>query len=524
MSLLSTKPGKLSHKGKESTPTPYAPYFQTEHLLKDLHGRSFRGGVVTLGGQAVKFLLLTVSTVTLARLLKPQDFGLTAMVGALIGFIGLWTDLGLSNATVQRSEITHAQVSALFWINCGLGAGVMLVVALLAPAVAWFYHEPRLVGVTVAISTVFLRGGSTVQHKALLRRQMRFKLIAIIDSVSMAFGIATGITMAWLQFGYWSLVGMQVGSTVLNCALVWATCGWRPGALQRGVGARPMLAFGADVTGFQFLTYFTRNFDNILIGRVLGAAALGIYSKAYGLLALPMGQINMPLSAVLLPALSRLQDKPSEYARLFLRATRAIALITVPIVVFSFFLAQDTVLVLLGRRWLAAARVFQLLAPAAAASAIAFVPNWLCQSLGRSRRQLHYALVSAPICVTGFLIGIKWGVAGVAVSFSLTFTILFWAFVAYAASGSPVKCSEIALSFWSAFWPSCLAGFAAWMFRHAVLSDVRLGIAFGVCAIVFGIFYTGTIMCSRVSRPTVVAGFLALSKSLYRPRVFSANQ
>jgi O-antigen/teichoic acid export membrane protein len=524
MSLLSTSSTNTPHAGEGSTSTRYDSCFQTEHLVKDLHGRSFRGGVVTLGGQAVRFLLQTISTVVLARLLRPQDFGLTAMVGAITGLIGLWMDLGLSNATVQRSEITHAQVSVLFWINCGLGAGAMLVVALSAPAIAWFYHEPRLVGITVALSTIFLLGGSTVQHRALLRRQMRFKLMAIIDSVSMAFGITTGITMACLQFGYWSLVGMQVGATALNCALVWARCNWRPAGFRRRVGARPMLAFGANVTAFQILNYFTRNFDNILIGRVAGAAALGIYSKAYGLLTLPLAQINWPLSSVLLPALSRLQDNPSEYARLFLRALQAIALITVPLVVFAFFMADDTVRVLLGRRWSAAAPVFQLLAPAAAASAMAFAPNWLCQSLGRPQRQLHYALVSAPLCVAGFLIGIKWGITGVAISFSLTFTILFSAYVAYAASGSPVKCSEIALSFWSAFWPSCLAGVAAWMFRRAVLSDARPIMAFGACSVVFGIFYIGAIMCSRVSRPTVVAGVSALSKSLYRLRVLSANQ
>jgi O-antigen/teichoic acid export membrane protein len=498
MSLLSTKSRELPHKGKDST--PHTPYFQTEHLLKDLHGRSFRGGVVTLGGQAVKFLLQTASTVALARLLKPQDFGLIAMASAIIGLIGSWTDLGLSNATVQRSEITHAQVSVLFWINCALGTGVMLVVALLAPAIAWFYHEPRLVGVTLALSTNFFLAGLTIQHRALLRRQMRFKLIAMIESLSMAFGIATGIAMAWLQFGYWSLVGVSVGVSVLNCALVWATCGWRPGAFRRRVGARPMLAFGANVIGFQFLTYFTRNFDNILIGRVLGAAALGIYSKAYGLLTLPMSQINWPLSAVLLPALSRLQDKPPEYARLFLHATRAIALVTVPIVVFSFFLAEDTVLVFLGRQWLAAGRVFQLLAPAAAASAIAFAPNWLCQSLGRPRRQVHYALVSAPVCVAGFLIGIKWGITGVAVSFSLTFTILFSAYVAYAASGSPVKCSEIALSFWSALWPSCIAGLAAFAFRRALNPNIEPVIALSLCGLVFGGLYLGCIMLLKTSR------------------------
>src|SRR5690349_12688477 len=120
-------------------------HFQTDHLLKDLSGRSFRGSVVTLGGQGVKFLLQMISTMVLARLLKPEDFGLVAMVSAIIIFIGMWTDLGLSNATVQRSEITQAQVSVLFWVNCALSVGAMIVVAMSAPVVAWFYHEPRLI-------------------------------------------------------------------------------------------------------------------------------------------------------------------------------------------------------------------------------------------------------------------------------------------------------------------------------------------------------------------------------------------
>ncbi|MBA3351933.1 MAG: oligosaccharide flippase family protein, partial [Blastocatellia bacterium] len=123
-----------------------------------------------------------------------------------------------------------------------------------------------------------------------------------------------------------------------------------PGAFSRRVGAKSMVAFGANVTAFQFLNYFTRNFDNILIGRVLGAVAIGVYSKAYGLLMAPMAQINAPVGAVMLPALSRLQSRPVEYARLYLRAVRGICLCAVPAVVFSFFFAREVVLVLLGSR------------------------------------------------------------------------------------------------------------------------------------------------------------------------------
>jgi PST family polysaccharide transporter len=488
-------------------------HFQTDHLLKDLYGRSFRGSVVTLGGQAVKFLLQMISTVVLARLLKPEDFGLVAMVSVIIFLIGMWTDLGLSNATVQRPEITHAQVSMLFWVNCALSFGATILVAILAPLIAWFYHEPHLIRVTLALSPILAVGGLTVQHRALLRRQMRFKLITIIDCVSMAVGIASGIAMAWLDFGYWSLVGVQVGTSAAACALVWAKCDWRPGAFKRRVGARPMLAFGGNLTAFTLLNYFTRNFDNILIGRVLGSSALGIYSKGYGLLQLPISQISIPMAAVLLPALSRLQDKPSEYAKLLLRAVGAMALISVPVVVFSFFLARDIVLVLLGHQWLPVVPVFQLLAPAAAAGGIAVAPSWICQSLGRTRRQLHYALISAPVCVIGFLLGIKWGVNGVAASFSVTFPVLIWGFIWYSTLGSPVKPSQIGLCFWSAFWPSCVAGIAAFAFRRALNPNIEPVIALTLCGLVFGGLYLGCTLLLKTSRSPIYVALAALRQS-----------
>jgi len=488
-------------------------HFQTEHLLEDLKRRSFRGGVVTLGGQAVKLLLQMISTVVLARLLKPEDFGLVAMVSVIILLTALWTDLGLSNATVQCSEITHAQVSMLFWVNCALSVGATILLAILAPVIAWFYHEPRLIRVTLALSPILALTGLTVQHRALLRRQMRFKLLTIIDCVSMAFGIAAGIAMAWLDFGYWSLVGMQVGSRAASCALVSAKCDWRPGAFKRRVGTRPMLAFGGNLTAFTLLNYFTRNFDNILIGRVLGSSALGIYSKGYGLLQLPMTQIGVPLAMVLLPALSRLQDKPSEYAKLLQRAVGAMALFNVPIVVFSFFFARDIVLVLLGRQWLPVAPVFQLLAPAAAAGGMAIAPHLICQSLGRTRRLLHYALISAPVCVIGFLLGIKWGVNGVAASFSVTFPILICGCIWYSTLGSPVRPSQIGRCFWSALWPSCIAGIAAFAFRLALNPNIQPVIALSLCGLVFVALYLGSIMLHRGSRSAIYAALGSLRRS-----------
>src|SRR5205823_6500116 len=271
-------------------------------------------------------------------------------------------------------------------------------------------------------------------HQALLRRQMQFKSLAVRDVIAMVCSIASGITLAYLGFGYWSLVAMPVAASVASCILLWSICHWRPGPLQRRVGARGLLAFGGNLTVFNLINYFSRNFDNILVGRVLGAAPLGIYSKAYGLLMMPMTQINFPMAAVLLPGLSHLQKEPVQYARLFINAVRAISLLGIPIVVFCFFFAHDVVHVLLGRKWLAAAPVFQWLGPAALVGTISFVPNWLCQSLGRSQRQVHYALISAPIYVLGFFIGIKCAIPAAAASLSLTLSRLVRWHVRYAST------------------------------------------------------------------------------------------
>src|SRR5690606_19203223 len=165
-------------------------YFDTEHLTKHLRRRTMRGGAITVSSQGVKFALRLGSTAVLARLLTPADFGLIAMVTVVTGFVEMFKDAGLSMATIQRERITHAQVSTLFWINVALSALIMLLIAALAPAIAWFYGEPRLLPITLALSGTMIFGGLAVQHQALLRRQMQFGRLATIEITSMAAGIA----------------------------------------------------------------------------------------------------------------------------------------------------------------------------------------------------------------------------------------------------------------------------------------------------------------------------------------------
>ena len=238
-----TRPERTEGDRPSKAIDPSEKHLGTDHLLGDLKGRTISGAFITIASQGTQFLLNLASIMVLARLLAPKDFGLYAMVTTVMGFLRIFQDAGLSTATVQRQEITHAQVSNLFWVNVGLGGVTTLLVAALAPVVAWFYREPRLVGITLVLSSTFLLASSAVQHIALLNRQMRFGAIAMIDIVSMLAGYLTGIGMALSGYGYWALVGAAVAQVAIKLVLAWLISGWRPQLPSRNTQTWHLLTF-----------------------------------------------------------------------------------------------------------------------------------------------------------------------------------------------------------------------------------------------------------------------------------------
>lgn len=401
-------------------------FFDTEYLKADLKGRSVRGGAVTMAAQGASFFLHMGSTVVLARLLTPQDFGLIAMVTAVTGFVVMFKDMGLSMATVQKAEINHGQISTLFWINVILSLGVMLVTAAIAPAIAWFYGEPRLTWITLALASAFIFGGLTIQHQALLRRQMRFGALALIQISSMLVGIITAIVAACYGAGYWSLVIMQLATAIAIAIGVWVACGWRPGLPVRRSGVRKMLAFGGNITGFQVINYFARNSDKILVGRFCGSGILGLYSKAYNLLMLPISQIRGPLTSVAMPALSRIQGDPKRYTSYYTKLILLLSFISMPLIVFLAICSRSIIHLLLGEQWLGASRIFQILAITAFIQPVWSTVGLVLISLGQSGRFLKFGIFNSLVVVTSFAVGIRWGAIGVASAYAVaSYLILF---------------------------------------------------------------------------------------------------
>jgi O-antigen/teichoic acid export membrane protein len=400
----------------------------TDHLHADLKGRSVRGGLITLTSQGGQFVMQSISTVVLARLLVPAEFGMVAMVTAITGLASAFADLGLSEATIQRKEITHHQVSVMFWINLAVGAGLTLITAALAPVLARFYREPRLVNITLLLSITFLIGGLRVQPDALLKRQMRFSSIAIRDLTSYALAVAVAITMALRGAGYWALVALPLTLNLTQMALSWLMVEWRPGLPRRDANVGSMVAFGGNVAASYLIFNLNRNVDNVLIGWFWGAAPLGLYSRAYNLLMLPVRQLSVPAASVAVPAFSKIQGDPERFARYYLRATSLIMWISAPLFGFLFVAANPVIVLVLGAKWREAAPVFQILAISALGQMLLETTVWLLVSRGQSGRLLKLLLIISPIIVGSFVIGLPFGIKGVALSSSLVLLgILPWA-------------------------------------------------------------------------------------------------
>jgi len=417
-------------------------YFQTNHLMGDLKGRVVRGGAATFGGQMLGTIVQMGSLMVLARLLVPADFGLIAMIAVVMGFVHLFKELGLSEATVQREEITQEQISTLFWINVGMGLVLTGVMMGLAPLLAWFYGQEKLLVLTWAISGGLFLSGLCTQHMALLRRQMKLATVAGIEVAGVILGAGIGIIAALKGAGVWALVFMELSGALGRTVLVWSLCKWRPGRPRRKVGVRKMLAFGGNLTGFNTINYLAAKLDVILVGRFCGALILGFYSRAFALLLTPLRQMNGPATNVAIPTLSRMSNDPERYRRAYFRMLNQIVMVTVVGVTFLITTRDWVVHILLGKQWEAAVPLFGILGFAGLIMPLLNTFGWLFISQGRTREMLHLGIVDAIVKVGSVLVGLYWGVTGVAVAVAVRYYLMLPVCLYFACRKGPVRTKD----------------------------------------------------------------------------------
>lgn len=390
-----------------------------ETVARDSYsGTVMRGSLYTALSQGVTVGCQIGSVIILSRLLTATDFGLIAMIGPVIAFLSMFKEMGLLQAVIQKRTLTYGQLNSLFWINVSVSLALTVFLILMAPLIARFYTEPDLIWMIriMALNVIITALGA--QHFALLNRRMIFGQIAINASVVAICTLSVSIIWAFVSPTPWALVAGTVTGAAIGTVMVWVWVPWVPARPAWAPGTGDLVGFGAGVTGFKLANFFSRNLDNILIGRVWGSASLGFYDRAYKLLLFPLNRVAQPLSQVMVPVLSRMQDEPDRYAHAFFRVFGLMQLAILPGVAALTAMADTAVPFLLGAQWAGSAPIFAALGIAGLSQPLANPTGWLFISQGRTTEMAWWGLVSASISCAAFVGGVQYGVVEMAMAYA----------------------------------------------------------------------------------------------------------
>jgi PST family polysaccharide transporter len=388
-----------------------------EGAMKD---RVASGVLITGVSQSVRVGTQVVAVIVLSRLLSPTQFGLVAMASPFFGVISLFQDIGLGQAIIQKKTLTHSEVNALFWVNMFVGFFLCVATFGIAPIAGWFYHEPAVINLIMAMSAIVMFAMFGSQQNAILARKMKFTSIALLDASAAVGGLLTSLIWALVSPTFWALyIGMLI-STAIPAIGAWFLAGWLP-TRPSGIGhVKGMLRFGAGVTGFNLFNFLARNLDNALIGRRWGETSLGFYDRAYKLLLFPLQQITNPMARVMVPALSRLHDEPDRYRSAFGRALALMLVVALPGVALMICMADVVIPLALGEKWVGAVPIFQALGLASVVQVLNNPSGWLMLSQGRARLMAIWGAVTASTSALAFVIGLPFGPIGVALAYAVS--------------------------------------------------------------------------------------------------------
>ncbi|WP_420455801.1 lipopolysaccharide biosynthesis protein [Rubrivirga sp.] len=455
--------------------------------------RSIRSGFVRFGEQGSVLLLSIGSTAVLARLLTPEDFGLVAMVSVLASVVYSVKHFGLPMALVHRDTIRPEAAAATFWATVVLAGGICLLMAAGGPLLAWFFGEPRLVGLTAATAAGLFVIALGAPHEAMLMREMRFGVLAAISVGATALGMGVGVAAAWAGLGVWALILQVLVTDGVKTAASWAASDWRPSwepRTWRHSGLRAIAGYSAPYAGFGVVDHVGRRLDRILIGYAGGASVLGLYTNAFRWSLFPLEQVFKPLSGVAVSGLSRVQGEAEVFRRYVQRSMTPVLALVLPALAFVVVAADPVVRVLLGDQWLAAIPLLRWLAAAAFLRCFSKVAYWLFLAEGRTRHQFRWGLVSTPVLIVAVVIGVQWGAYGVAVGFFVATAVLVVPEWAVALHGSAVRAEDLVAAAWRPVLAAVTAALAEW----GVSGGYPEGAVGELCAgaAVFAVVYAAT--------------------------------
>jgi len=452
-----------------------------------------RGAGAAVSASGLNLAVQVLSTVILARLLTPADFGLVTMVTMFSLLVVSFGENGFTEAVIQCKEIDRYTASNLFWLNLGAGLVFAVAFAVSGSLLARVYRNPLVGNVAVAVSVQIFIAAAAVIHLALLKRAMRFTAVSANDVVARAAQTVVALLLALEGWRYWALVAGIVAYYISLTIGAWWLCRWTPSLPRRTGRTAPFIRFAARVYVRFGFRYFTQNVDNLLVGWRFNAVALGFYKKAYDLFALSASQLTAPLHNVALAALSRVNQDPARFRRYLTNSLGLIAFVGMAVGADLTLVGKDVVRLVLGPQWSESGRIFELFGPGIGVMLLCSTVGWIHLSIGEPGRWLRWALVESAVTGLLFVVALPWGPAGIALAWSVSYWILLIPSFSYAGRPIGFGASSLITSVWRFAAAALLAGLATAVITRGTLlsaSSVGAGAALEAIIIISAVFVT----------------------------------
>jgi O-antigen/teichoic acid export membrane protein len=393
------------------------------------------GGIKwTTASSVITVILQLIQLGILARLLEPSDFGLMAIASVVIGFSQLFIDMGVSNVIIFKQKVSDKELSSLYWLSIIIGVVLFILVFLLSPLIANFYENAKLKPIIQIVAITFFIKPWGQQLMVILQKNMRFNDIAITDVFSRIISFISVILLAYHGYGVFSLVyGTLVYALVSTIGYnYFGRTLYQPQYHFKLSEVKEFLNFGLYQMGDKTINYFASEMDTILIGKLLGTEALGIYKVAKDLTIKPYSVINPIITKVTFPLMSKMNNDIKRLKSLFIKTLGYLSNVNFPVYILLFILAKPIVLILFGDEWIKAIPIVQILSITFALRSIGNPSGVLLLSLGKVNVAFYWGLAKFTLFPLAILLGVPWGMQGVAIAIlilHILFYFLNWRFI-----------------------------------------------------------------------------------------------
>ncbi|MGA7160095.1 MAG: oligosaccharide flippase family protein [Bacteroidota bacterium] len=360
----------------------------------------------------------------LARFLSPDDFGLFAIVSIFTTVSGILIEFGMGSALVQKEFVGDEQLVSVFWTVLASSLLIAGIICFSAKYIeSWFTLPSFAILIRIAIWVVPIIALQIVP-RAFISRQFNFRIFARIDAAGTAIGVSVALVVLHYTASVWVFVVQNITTSLVRTLWLWRSVEWKPSFRFRLKDISVLHRFGKHVASFNFLNFIGKYCDDAIVGKVLGTFALGMYNFSYRILAFQQEIISGVMNQMVLPVYARFQVSKGKVFALFCRDTQFITVLSLPLLAFILAVIPPIVPLLIGDKWLPAIPVMQILILEAMRQSLLSLAGSAMLAIGDSHRFMVYAVVSAPVLVVSFLLGVHWGIVGVAMSFFIFNSIL----------------------------------------------------------------------------------------------------